>query len=547
MIPNTCVKLGRLLPSSVMRRSLRFAPLVALLVMGPLLALQSACRHPTTREGKPPKDREAQRGEVRLPDPLPLPENPKVASWIGEPSVAIAMVAPYSPVPLDLREGATQMFAQLTEPALAGELARALDLRAPFANVVLDDGQEVVRLSLTSEARTTLSGRLDELEKVGDFGAVRLPKPPPPPSADGSQTVRRAGGREWLAWIDEGDGGTLVLANSLEGLVTGRSLAAAYGQQPVFFTADPTQLAIPVEVPFTRVTGRGDLSAVTIEAQAVAGQNPFAELSIKAGTLGGLLDGSQISAGASSRYADHEDAVREVIVEVNSTVAQLPFLVRSIGEGIAAKLATALRTWDGRVLAAMGPAGHVRIAYGATDVEKSRVAVLRLLQAIVDNVSLARNFTNQVPKMTLRRKVAKVDGVDIEAFFVYDADSIASELRPLTDDEGRLNVAMAWSERAGGGMIVIGRKAQTELTRWLEETKGSKDHSATAAQLLAASFAADPEQLRPLLGSPSIDLEQLLALSAAGPRWQVTVADKGEGRYVIDVLTPGPPKPPRAR
>jgi hypothetical protein len=524
-----------------MRRSIRLASLLAL---GLLFGSTLACRQPTTREGKRPKAEDEQRAEVRLPDPLPLPESPKVASWIAQPGPAVAMIAPYSPVPIDLRQGAEYMLAQLTEPTLAAELARGLDLRSPFSNVLLDDGQEVIRLSLTDEAKTTLGGRLGELERIGEFGAVRLPSPPAPASADGKPA--RVPTREWLAWIDEGDGGSLVLANSLEGLVTGRSLAGAYGHEPVFFTIDPTQLPIPIEVPFSRVTAHGDLAAVVIEAQAVEGENPLAELPITAGTLGGLLDASQISAGASSRYADHQQAVREVIVEVNSQVAQLPFLVRGIAEGIAGKLATALRTWDGRVLAAMGPSNHVRLAYGATDVEKSRAATLRLIQAVVDNVSLARNFSSEVPRMSLRRRVGSADGADIELFVLHDASRIARELQLFADKEGRLNVAMAWSERAGGGMIVIGPQAKDELARWLDETKGSIDHAATQAQLLAASFAAEPEQLRPLLDNPDVGLEQLVGLAATGPKWQLTVDDQGAGKYVIGVVTPGPPKPPRA-
>jgi hypothetical protein len=525
-----------------MGRSIRLA---SLLTLGLILGFSSACRQPTTREGKPPKSEREQKIEAKLPDPLPLPEQPKLASWIAQPSVVLGMVAPYSPVPLDLREGAERMLAQLTEPALAAELARALDLRAPFSNVVLDDGQEVVRLSLTADAATSLAGRLGELKPVGEFGAVLLPRPPAPPSPDGKPP--RAPSREWLAWIDQGDGGNLVLANSLEGLVTGRTLADAYGREPVFFTIDPSHLAsamgIPIEVPFSRVTAHGDLAAVVIEAQALDGENPFAELPIKAGTLGGLLNASQISAGASSRYADHQETVRKVINEVNSQVAQLPFLVRGIGEGIAAKLATALRTWDGRVLVAMGP-NHVRLAYGAGDVEKSRVAALRLLQSIVDNVALARNFSNQVPRMSLRRRVGVGAGTDIELFVLHDAASIARELQPLVDGEGRLNVAMAWPERAGG-MIVIGPRAKDELARWLDDTKDTSSDS-TAAQLLAASFAADPEQLRPLLDEPEVDLERLVGLAATGPKWQLTVDDQGAGKYVFGVVTPGPPKPPRA-
>src|SRR5690606_14218184 len=203
-----------------------------------------------------------------------------------------------------------------------------VNLSAPFANVVLDDGQEVIRLSLKPNGRTALAGRFTELEPVGEFGAVRLPKP----ARSEGQTPPRTVTPEWLAWIDEGDGGTLVLANSLEGLVTGRTLEAAYGEQPVYFTADPSALPIPVDLPFSRVTGRGDLSAVVIEVQAIDGQDPFAQAPIAAGTLAGLLDGPQISAGASTRYADHKALVQELIVQVNSAVSQLPFLLRSVGE-----------------------------------------------------------------------------------------------------------------------------------------------------------------------------------------------------------------------
>ncbi len=524
------------------RRSLRFAPW---LVLGLTLSFAGACRQPTTREGKAPDDRRGRKQEaaLNLPDPLPLPDQPRIASWIAEPGVAAAMIQPYSPVPVDLRAGAEQALAGLTEPALAGEISRAIDLQAPFANVVLDDGQEIIRLSLSAEARSSLAGRLAEYEKAGEFGAVKLP---PRPLAEGEPPPRAGFTPEWLAWIDEGDGGTLVLANSLAGLVTGRELAKAYGEQPVFFTVEPDTLPLPVDVPFSRVAGRGDLSKVVIEAQAHDGQDPLAELPIMTGTLGGLLAGNQISAGLSTRYADYQDAVRDVIVEVNANVAQLPFLVRGLAESLAAKLNTALRTWDGRVLAAIGPQNHLRLAYGAGDVEKSRVAVLRLLQSIVDNVSTLRNFSSQLPKLSLKRKVGKGDGEDVELFVLHDANRLAPQLRPLVDGDNKLNIAMAWSKRAGGGLIVIGPKAPDELARWLEQTKGAANSAATDGQLLAASFAADPEQLRPLLANPQPSLEQLVGLAATGPRWQLDVEDQGGGNYVVSVTTPGPPKPPRA-
>jgi len=522
-----------------MRRITRLAPLLAL---GLTLSFAGACRQATAPEASTPEREREREVEIALPDPLVLPANPKAASWVAQPTLAVAMVAPYSPAPIDLRVGVEQALATVTAPALAAELARAVDLGAPFTNVILDDGQEVIRLSLASERRAALSGRLTELEPSGEFGAVRLPAPGGPGGAKG---------REWLAWIDEDDGGTLVLANSLPGVVTGRHLAAAYGDQPIYFTADLagdwSNLAIDIELPFGRVTGRGDISALVIEAQALDGVDPFAGLPIAPGTLGGLLDGSQITAGVSTRYADHKQTVNQVISGVNSSVAQLPFLVRGIGEGIAAKLNTALRTWDGRVLAALGPRGHLRLAVGATDVNKSRIAVIRLLQAVVDNVSMARNFTDKVPKMTLRRRVATGDGEDVELFVIHDASSVASELRPLADRENRLNIAMAWSERAGGGMFVIGPDAARELGSWLDQTKASAPNDATRGQLLAASFAGEPEQLQALLKlGDDVQLAQLLGLAANGPQWRLAVNDEGAGRYIIHLATPGPAKPARA-
>ena len=95
-----------------MRRSIRLASLLA---FGLLFGL-SGCPKSSTREGKRPRSKDEQtESQVRLPDPLPLPEHPKIASWIAQPSVAVAMIAPYSPVPLDLAEGATLMLGQLTE------------------------------------------------------------------------------------------------------------------------------------------------------------------------------------------------------------------------------------------------------------------------------------------------------------------------------------------------------------------------------------------------------------------------------------------------
>jgi hypothetical protein len=63
--------------------------------------------------------------------------------------------------------------------------------------------------------------------------------------------------------------------------------------------------------------------------------------------------------------------------------------------------------------------------------------------------------------------------------------------------------------------------------------------------LAAGSFAVAPEQLLPLLSGAEPSLATLLGFTASGPRWDAAVAAHEGGRYVIDVQTPGAPKPAR--
>ena len=513
------------------------------------LLLVGACHKTTSgepkRPGKAKVDKQAK--QVVLPDPLALPAQPKAASWIADPQRGLGLLTPYSPMPVEMRGLAQLALGTVTEPALAEQLAGVIDPARPFANVVLDGGEEVIRLSVAPDQAEQLKTILANLESAGEFGAVQLP----PALSDNPQRA----GHEWLAWIDQEDEGALVLSNSLPGLVTGRHLAAAYGSEPIFFTIDPGSLPIPVEIPFSRIEAHGDFSKVAVTAVAREGQDPLAGVPIQAGTLGGLLEGKGVVAGASTRYADHEEAVRQVIVEVNAQVAELPFLVRGVGEDLAAKLNTTLRTWDGRVLVAMGPRGHLRVAYGAKDPTKSRVAMLRLLQTVVDNVSVARSFVSNLPRLTLRRRVATGGGQDVEMFVIGDAAAnLPRELRALTDGEGRLNIAMSWAPHAGGGQFVIGPNADKELAAWLEETKDAPSAEQTQGDLLAASFAADPQQLQAVLANfqPGQEPDQaaimaaLLGLDASGPRWGLQAKTTEPGQYEL-VITPPASKPPRAR
>jgi hypothetical protein len=506
----------------MLRRSVRTLPLLAL-----SLLLGVGCKQPRSQDGKQPEaESKVSKREVKLPEPLPLPADPSIASWVARPAPVIARVQPYLPMTIDVRATIGQLLGGVTSADLAQKFAAAINLDAPLGQVVLDDGEEIIRLTPTKREQESLTKLLAGLEPVGEFGAVSLP----PSAAPASE-------RKWLAWLDPRDG-TLVLANSERGLVTARELPNAYGSKPVFFTFDPTRLpALPVDLPVGRIQGSGNLDELHLEIELTEQGDPLAELPLTNGTLGGLLVGSNLAVGASSRYSEHESAVKDIIRQVNAQVDQLPFLIRSIGEDMAKKLNTVLRSWDGRVLAAIGPAGHVRIAYGSADPENARVAMLRLLQTAVDNIKFARNFVNEVPRVTLRRGVGKGDGKDIEMLVVHDAAKLVPpEFRTLIDADGELNIAMAWSERAGGGVVIVGPRAADELGRWLDDTKGSPSGADTQQELLAAMVAAEPSSVRTLAQQPEPDMTSVLGLeAAASPRWSVSI-DKQEGRYVVDLV-----------
>ncbi len=520
----------------MLRRLARTLPLLTLslaLVGG---CKQSSSKHADSPEGKAGrKDKDKgkeQAKQIVLPEPLELPADPPLATWLVHPNQVVARIQPYSPFQLDVRMVTKMLLANVTRSDLATLVSDAIDLERPFANVVLPGGQEIVRVEPMAGKRDALVQALAGLPAAGEFGAVALPPP------DGAPASKQA----WLAWLDPQDG-TLVLATSDRALVSGRGMPAAYGREAVFFTVDAAAMqgaaALPVELPFGRVEARGNLDALHVEAELVgdAQADPLAELPISQGTLGGLLAAPELSIGASSRYAEYDSTVKDIIRQVNGQVDQLPFLVRGIGEDLAKKLNTVLRSWDGRVLAAIGPVGHVRIAYGSDDPDKAKVAMIRLLQAVVDNLKFFRNFSSDVPNIALKRDVAQGDGVGVDLLVVHDAAGLVpTELRTLVDPKGKLNVAMAWSPRAGGGVMVIGPQASEQLASWLDATKAAPSGADTAQELLAGMLGAHPDGVRTLVQQGEPQLDDVLGLAPAdSPRWSVSI-DKQEGRYVLDLV-----------
>ena len=195
--------------------------------------------------------------------------------------------------------------------------------------------------------------------------------------------------------------------------------------------------------------------------------------------------------------------------------------------------ARALRRWNGRVLLAVGPARHVRLAFGADEPNAAFKDLAALLRGVIDNLSLARMFAN-VPGASLKQVSDKPTPV-----YLLTVDGLSRNLpavaKPLLDDKGRLRVAFAASDRAGGVQVVIGPDPAPVVTAWA----GNAGESA-ADDLLAGVLAVSPEHLQPLMQAAPNQaalLEQVLQLAADRQPTVLRVEQKPD-RYHATVRGP---------
>lgn len=479
--------------------------LVVASILGAALFVPIACKTPAGGTS-----RGVGRTTVALPEPLPLPASPVAAAHVERPGTALGMADPWVEESLTANAVLMRGLEQFTTPEAAAWIAPAIDPDETWSSVRLADGEEVAHFPVRPEAAAQLSKQLSGQAKEGKFGAVRLPERP--------DVVDESSGpwshKPHLAWLRE-DLGTLTIATSLRGLATGPYISETYGEAPVYVTVDRSM--IPAVVPLERVTASGTLHELVVTAK-VAADFDASELQIEKGALTGLLAGRGLVAGATTRVADHEAIVKRVIANVDSTVEQQPFLLQGILQDMQRKLNAVLRSWDGRVMVALGPPRHVRAAYGSEDPKRSGVAVLRLLQSVVDNVKLLRNFTDQLPSLSIKKSAGEAAGEPIHLLSVGKARGLMQEeLHPLVDDHNRLRVAMAWSRHAGAGMVVVGPQAVATLEGWLEAAAKQPAGEQTLEDFGAAVVALDPAQA-PALRNRELRPDVLLGLDATGPR-----------------------------
>lgn len=451
----------------------------------------------------------------RLPDPLPLPDAPVALAHAEAPGELLALADPWIDLDFSPRATVERELRRFTTPDLAAKIAPIIDPASTWDAVRLGPEEEIAYVPVLAERRTELTTLLAGLPAQGNFGARVLPR-----DAKTSSAPRH------LAWFDERDG-MLAVAQTERGLATAPTLSERYGEAPVVLAVGADLL--PSGLPIERAEARGELTEMDVEVYTKPDFDVGEQLESEPGALTGLLSGEELTGGLSSRWKYHDRFVQDVIAQVGDEVSSQPFLVRGLFEDMARRFNALLRSWNGRWAAGVGKRGHVYAAFGSDDPKKSGVAMLRLLQAVVDNVKLARNFTREVPKVSLKKNAGDASGEPIHVFRFARAGTFVPELRPVLDDKGRLNVAFTFSRHAGAGMVVVGPDPMPRARAWLNEAAKAEPGSASVEDLGAATLAIAPAQLQSLRADASP--ESVLDLQARGPRRSITVRQVGDAHF----------------
>ncbi|TPV94297.1 MAG: hypothetical protein B7733_15875 [Myxococcales bacterium FL481] len=481
--------------------------------LGVIAILTASCAH--RRRGQLEPGTSAGPSSKGLPPGLPLPARPLALVHLSEPARALAALDPYLEPSLAPALVLRRELASVTTSELATSLARSVDAAAPWTVARLDPQHEIAYLPIRSNARAALARQLQSLPRVGKFGAVRLPSPPPSDSS-----------HPWLAWFDAPTG-QLTIARTVRGLASGAAIRKRYAGSPVVAVLGSQQL--PDEVPFAAVQARGTVDDLTIVGPFRAGTDPFRRYALSPGALSGLLVDPQIVVGASTRWSASEAFVRDTMARVQREVSRQSFLVRGVLDELAASLSAVLRSWDGRVLAAVAGNGHARLAFGSADVGASQRHALRFIHQLATNSALLRNFTDDVPQLTAPKPLGKTGGVAIHAVTVSGVEShLPAPYRALLDSRKRLQIAIGWSPRAGAALVVAGPKAVAELRGWVTAAARGDEGSATTSDVAALAVAATPAQLRAALASGDANaLARLWSIRPSGTRRYVVVRRDG--------------------
>ena len=479
---------------------------LCLFALPPLAACKSATgQSQSTRPGR--GSNRAPNG-AKLPDPLELPADAPAFAYLANPAAGLERLQALSPEPLSLELLVERELGRHTSSSLASAIAGAADPTRPWSGVELADGEGLGHLPLEADALPELEAQLASLPKVGEFGAVSLP------ASDGAAA--------WLGWLQKDDEGAwFTFGSSERAVVSGASLQQSYGGKGFNAALDLSRLPLEGEAPpVERIWVSGELHDLTAKVRFVPDFDPSKEMPIEAGAMSELLGDATILLGASSRYRDYEKAVSNLISELQAQIDELPFLIKGFASDLAARFNAIARSWNGRFALAFAD-GHVRVAYGADDAKKAGVAVLHFLRGAVDGISLARNFSSDVPDMQPKKNAQQVGDIAIHRLTLRNLQGVPNEVRPLLDDRRNLHIAMAFDAKLGGGVLTVGPESVAGLEAWIESSKAVSPLADAPEGSLR--FALSPEQLQRLArgADAELDLSELWTWKAEGPPYTV--------------------------
>ena len=488
------------------------------------LASSPACKRNQTTSDTTPGASQASAGEAStpakrprrppgMPRPLRLPADAPIVIHVESPGDAIAGLQAYLPLP----EGHGLLQELVSQVPGSGELeqqlAAAIDLERPF-DVASVDGQLIVHVPIVPARVESVAALLADKPPVGRFGAVDLQRGTVPGPK--------------LAWLDR-ETGTLTLADDERGLATGRHLAKAYGKEPLRVQlqgSEARKYAPQLVLERLDVRGEGPHD-FELEAKGVPPE-VFAQLeALQPGALTGLLESPRIAVGASSKYTHYDRDVKRLLADLKRQVDRQSFLVKGTLEDLLRRFGSVARSWNGRTMVGVGPKNHVLVGVGTASPQKQGGALFHLLNGVLDNLELARSIGLEVPKLRFQRNKSSAAGHNVSVIALEDARGyLPPEARSLLNDKGDLRIAVAFPERTGAGLVVIGPDCNTVMGQWLEDIASATPARESEDDFLSATLAVDPGAVEPLLAGG--DPAALLGLAAAREPTRITVERDGD-------------------
>ncbi len=481
----------------------------------------AACKHDGAKTTGPGGATvEAPARKPGMPRPYNVPADPELALHVAAPAQMIDVGAAHVPGAPDARALLRQTLGRYGDFERA--LADDVDLQRSWDAAVVS-GQLVAQIPLTDAGVAHVKALLAPKAPAGKFGAVNLGTTGPGPK---------------LAWLDE-QTKLLTLADDERGLATGADVAAAFASKPVFFTTNAAQAQkYGAIVPFAsiEVSGTGT-DALDIHIEGVAAEHLAKMGDIEAGALTGLIESRHIAAGVTTRYAHADREVKAIMSRGQRQVDQVPFFVKGNAEDLLRRGGAFLRSWNGSVMVGVGPKQHLYIGLGSDDARKTGLAFNHLMTGVMSNLSLAKTFGVGVPKLRYAKNKSETSGVTISAVALEGARKyVPPEYHALLNGEGDLRMAIAFVNRTGAMMIVIGPGCVSAMQDWIEDIKTATPAADSRGDYVAGTVALDANVVRTLL-SGSMRPEQLLQLDAGRAPTKVVVRRKDAD---FDIAISGP-------